>query len=80
MEIEKLMIDLGKTGASALIKCDGERLSQGGDPWTFVVTGGPLSEEGPVRRDDISFEECLTNGLLALRNRGPEWHWLDGYI
>ncbi|NGO73652.1 hypothetical protein [Streptomyces boncukensis] len=80
MDIEKLMLELAETGASALVKCDGERLQQGGDAWTFVVTGGPLKEEGPVRRDDISLESSLENGLLALRDRGPQWHWLDKYL
>lgn len=40
MDVEMLMQELAETGASPLIKCDGERAIAGGKPWTFVVAGG----------------------------------------
>ncbi|NBE54768.1 hypothetical protein [Streptomyces boluensis] len=80
IDIPSLMEDLAGTGASVLLKCDGERIEQNLGAWTFVVTGGPLAEGGPVRRDDSTLNACLAYGLRLLRERGEEWHWVDRYL
>ncbi|WP_399088579.1 hypothetical protein ACGH2B_14025 [Streptomyces sp. BBFR2] len=79
MDIESLMARISSTGASALIKCDGERVAHGSAPWTFVATGGPLAESGPVRYDGETLQECLTTALTLLKKRGKEWLWVDEY-
>ncbi|MEU8824019.1 hypothetical protein [Streptomyces sp. NPDC048636] len=79
MNVQNLMQELTQTGVTVLVKCDGERLREGGSPWTFVASGGPLGED-PVRRDDITLDACLKNGLRILMGIGPEWSWLDKYL
>ena len=76
MEIVELLTKLGEEGAVALIKIDGVRASDSVDIWTFVVSGPPLGESF-VRVDASSPEECVSLGLLKLREIVPKWSWID---
>lgn len=77
MNLEQLMERVGDLGATIIIKMDGERGVEDAGRWTFVVSGGPLADRGPIRVDAPSLGECLTQGLALLRIRGEEWQWFD---
>ena len=59
MDLEGVMRELADAGLTTLIKCDGGRLPENRDVWTVVVTGGPLTMDGPIRRDDETLEKCV---------------------
>ncbi|MGP8300667.1 hypothetical protein ACTPOK_22610 [Streptomyces inhibens] len=80
MDIEMLMQELADTGASPLIKCDGERVSVGGRPWTFVVAGGPFVEAGYVHREDVTLDACIQKGLRSVKEKFPDWEWVDLHL
>ncbi|MFF9555475.1 hypothetical protein ACF1DY_06605 [Streptomyces albus] len=79
MDAQNLMQELSHAGVTVLVKCDGERLREGGRPWTFVASGGPL-EERPVRRDDITLDACLVNASRLLMDIGPEWTRIEKHL
>ncbi|MFH8567316.1 hypothetical protein [Streptomyces sp. NPDC017993] len=80
MDVEMIMQELAETGASPLIKCDGERALAGGRPWTFVIAGGPFTDAGYVHREDITLDECLKKGLHSVKEKFPEWEWVDLHL
>lgn len=53
-------------GVNALLRVDAERVAR---PWTFHAIGGPL-DDGVVRVDAGSAEECLHRARKALRKAG----------
>ena len=75
--VEQLMERIGDLGVTVIIKVDGERAPEEGR-WTFVASGGPFAEEGPIRIDGPSLDECLSKGLSLIKSRGEEWRWLEG--
>ena len=77
--LERLMERVGNLGATIILKVDGERGPEDAGRWTFVVSGGSLAEQGPIRIDSPSLHECLARGLALLRARGDEWHWIDEF-
>ncbi|AWS43656.1 hypothetical protein [Streptosporangium sp. 'caverna'] len=66
MDIVMILGALAEQGVMAILKADGERMLKGARPWTFVASGGPLSEH-PVRIDEDSVERCLEHALPRLR-------------
>lgn len=76
MDLEAIFERLGSQGVTAIIKIDGDR-SRGAGVWTFVASGGPLAEDGPIRIDSSSLKKSLHDGLRLLRAREPKWEWLD---
>ena len=78
-DLELLMTRVGDVGATIILKVDGERGPGDAGRWTFVVSGGTLAEEGPVRVDAASLNECLARGLALLKGREGEWAWLDEF-
>ncbi|MFE2988655.1 hypothetical protein [Streptomyces sp. NPDC059262] len=59
---------LGGQGVDAMIRIDAERVQAGQPAWTFFASGGPLSQG--VRDDGASAGECLSRGLIRLRDAG----------
>ncbi|WP_204053317.1 hypothetical protein [Microbispora siamensis] len=61
---------LAEQGINAMIRVDAERLAEGLPPWTFAVSGGPLSQG--IRTDGVSAGQCLSFALAHLRDAGVE--------
>ena len=68
-----------EAGTTAILKVDHERFAEGGDYWTFVVSGGTLGEGGLVRSEEATLAECLRDALLRLAERGPQWEWVSDF-
>jgi hypothetical protein len=60
---------LAERGVTALLKADGERMSEGVRPWTFVASGGVLAE-APVHIDAASPADCLRRAVPMLVGHG----------
>lgn len=80
MRVEQLMHDLGAAGVTVIFKVDHERMAEGGDPWTLVLSGSALGESGLVRAECSTLAECLSVGLERLMQRRPDWDWLTSYF
>ena len=65
MDVVGVLGWLAEHGMTALLKADGERVSDGVRPWTFVASGGLLAE-APVRIDAASPEDCLRRAVALL--------------
>lgn len=76
VDLEEIFETLGSQGVTAIIKIDGDRSREDG-VWTFVASGGPLAEDGPVRVDSSSLKKSLHDGLRLLKARQAKWNWLD---
>jgi hypothetical protein len=61
---------LAEHGVNALIKVNPERLAEGKPAWTFVVSGGDTC--GGMRVDGATAGECLSRGVIELREAGVE--------
>ncbi|WP_078594572.1 hypothetical protein [Streptomyces sp. NRRL S-920] len=59
---------LGEQGVGAMIRVDAERFQAGLPVWTFTAGGGPLARG--MRADGASAGECLSRGLIRLREGG----------
>ncbi|GAA2029000.1 hypothetical protein GCM10009839_30440 [Catenulispora yoronensis] len=60
---------LAQQGVTALIKADGERMhASSATPWTFVASGGPLSDAA-VHFDATSVERIFQLAVPLLRQR-----------
>lgn len=77
MDIEQLMERLGRSGVTMILKVDDERMSEGGEPWTLVLSGRALGEQGFIRAESASFRDCLEQVLLRLRERPGDWAWVS---
>lgn len=61
---------LAQQGITALVKADGERMqASSATPWTFVASGGPLSD-GAVHFDATSVERIIQLAVPLLSQRG----------
>ncbi|MFI9325660.1 hypothetical protein ACIGXI_38585 [Kitasatospora aureofaciens] len=76
MDIEQLMENLGRSGVTAILKVDDERMAEGGEPWTVVLSGKGLGEQGFIRAESSSLDDCLEQALDRLRARPGDWEWL----
>lgn len=77
VEIDLLMAELGRAGVTVILKVDDERMATGGKPWTLVMSGPGLGEEGFIRAEAAGLRECLEQGLTRLRSRPGNWEWLS---
>ncbi|MFD9355793.1 hypothetical protein [Streptomyces sp. NPDC060031] len=73
MNIEGIMEALGRAGVSVILKVDDERMAEGGDPWTVVLSGAALGERGFIRAETTSLGECIALALAQLRERPGDW-------
>ncbi|MFE7635896.1 hypothetical protein ACFU7Z_17885 [Kitasatospora sp. NPDC057518] len=76
MNIEKLMEGLGRAGVTVILKVDDERMADGGDPWTVVMSGRVLGDQGFIRAESSSLDECIEQAVERLRTRQGDWAWL----
>ncbi|MFD7972545.1 hypothetical protein [Streptomyces clavifer] len=76
MDIEQLMDKLGRSGVTVILKVDDERMAEGGEPWTLVMSGPGLGEQGFIRAESCSLNDCLEQGFVRLRARPGDWEWL----
>lgn len=76
MDIEQFMDKLGRSGVTVILKVDDERMAEGGEPWTLVMSGPGLGEQGFIRAESSSLNDCLEQGFTRLRARSGDWEWL----
>lgn len=76
VHIERLMEELGRSGVTMILKVDDERMVEGGEPWTVVLSGPGLGGEGFIRAEAFSLHDCLEQVFTRLRSRPGEWEWL----
>ncbi|MFJ9917455.1 hypothetical protein [Actinacidiphila glaucinigra] len=76
IDIEQLMERLGRSGVTVILKVDDERMAEGGEPWTLVMSGPGLGEQGFIRAESASLTDCLEQGFSRLRSRSGDWEWL----
>ncbi|ARP70319.1 hypothetical protein LK07_11575 [Streptomyces pluripotens] len=76
MDIEQLMERLGRSGVTVIIKVDDERMAEGGEPWTVVMSGPAMGEQGFIRAESSNLDSCLEQALDRLRERRNDWEWL----
>ncbi|MCX5535758.1 hypothetical protein OG785_35030 [Streptomyces sp. NBC_00006] len=76
MDIEPLMEKLGRSGVTVILKVDDERMAEGKEPWTLVMSGPGLGEQGFIRSESSSLSGCLEQGFTRLRARSGNWEWL----
>ncbi|MFF3920538.1 hypothetical protein ACFYZB_45530 [Streptomyces sp. NPDC001852] len=76
MNIEQLMERLGRSGVTVILKVDDERMTQGGEPWTLVMSGPGLGEQGFIRAESSSLTDVLEQGFRILQSRPGNWEWL----
>lgn len=69
VDIVEILQWLAEQGITALVKADGERmLASSACPWTFVASGGPLSD-GAVHFDAASVEQIIRLAVPLLAQR-----------
>lgn len=76
MDIEQLMDKLGRSGVTVILKMDDERMAEGREPWTLVMSGPGLGEQGFIRAESSTLNDCLEQGFTRLRARPGDWEWL----
>ena len=76
MDIEQLMERLARSGVTVILKVDDERMAEGGESWTLVMSGPGLGEKGFIRAESENLPDCLQEGLDRLRQRPGDWGWL----
>ncbi|MFD9964024.1 hypothetical protein [Amycolatopsis sp. NPDC058986] len=75
MDIETLMTRLAEAGVTALIKVDDERMAEGGEAWTVVLSGAVMGEQGGIRAEAASLSDCVRIALQRLSDRPGDWSW-----
>lgn len=76
MNIEQLMENLGRSGVTVILKVDDERMAEGGEFWTLVMSGPGLGSEKFIRAESLNLSECLEQGFARLRSLPGDWEWL----
>jgi hypothetical protein len=59
MDIEQLMERLGHSGVTMVLKVDNERMAEGAELWTRVMSGPGSGEQGFIRARSSSLSHCL---------------------
>ncbi|MBB4893149.1 hypothetical protein FHS39_002180 [Streptomyces olivoverticillatus] len=77
MNIEQIMEKLGRSGVTVILKIDDERMAEGSSPWTVVLSGGALGEQGFIRAESSTLEGCIEQVVVDLRTRPGDWEWLS---
>lgn len=76
MGIEQLMGKLGRSGVTVILKVDDERMAEGGEPLTLVMSGPGPGGQGFVRAESSSLTDCPEQGFMRLRARSGGWEWM----
>lgn len=74
--VEDLMERLGRSGVTTILKVDHERTGEGAEPWTVVLSGPGVGDQGFVRAEDVTLSGCLVQVFERLRASGDQWAWL----
>ncbi|EHR52019.1 hypothetical protein SacmaDRAFT_3810 [Saccharomonospora marina XMU15] len=74
--VEDMMERLGRSGVTVIVKVDHERASDGDEPWTVVLSGPGVGDQGFIRAEGVSLVGCLDQVFQRLRARGDQWSWL----
>ncbi|WP_239071727.1 hypothetical protein [Amycolatopsis sp. SID8362] len=76
VDVEALMTRLAQAGVTTLIKADDERLAEGGETWTVMVSGAGLGTQGGIRAESADLRSGLRDVLSRLAERPGDWSWL----
>jgi hypothetical protein len=79
VDIEQLMERLGRSGVTVLVKIDDERVAEGSEPWTVLLSGKGVGEQGFIRAEATSLDACLAEVFDRLRARPGDWEWLADF-
>ncbi|HUN33684.1 MAG TPA: hypothetical protein VMU95_16870 [Trebonia sp.] len=79
INLEALMVRFSASGVTIVLKADHERMLEGGKPWTIVMSGPCMGDDGGIHTDKRTLNECLAYGISELRTRRRDWTWLDEY-
>jgi hypothetical protein len=77
VDIETLMTRLAQAGVTTLIKADDERMAEGGETWTVILSGSGLGDQGGIRAESPDLHSGLQDILDRLTVRPGNWSWLD---
>ncbi|MFI1578064.1 hypothetical protein [Embleya sp. NPDC020630] len=80
IDIEGIMMRMGREGVTMLLKMDDERLADDAEPWTVVLSGPALGEQGFIRAEATTLGACLDQAFTRLRSRPGDWDWLGDHI
>lgn len=76
VDIEAVMIRLAQSGVTTLVKADDERMAEGGETWTVMLSGAGLGSLGGIRTESADLRSGLRNVLGRLAERPGDWSWL----
>lgn len=79
MDIEALMARLAQAGVTTLIKADDERMAEGGETWTVMLSGTGLGNQGGIRAESDDLRSGLEEVLDRLAGRPGDWSWLNEF-
>ena len=79
MDIETLMTRLARDGVTTLIKADDERMAEGGETWTVILSGAVLGDQGAIRTESADLPAALKDVLERLAARPGNWSWLGEF-
>ncbi|MFE6199005.1 hypothetical protein [Streptomyces sp. NPDC057838] len=66
----ELMAWLAERGVTSVFKADGDRMTEHGQAWMVIVSGGPLGEDSFFRADVATADACLDALLAHLERKG----------
>ncbi|WIX88993.1 hypothetical protein [Amycolatopsis sp. DG1A-15b] len=75
-DVELLMTRLARAGVTTLIKADDERMAEGGETWTVILSGPGLADRGGIRAESPELRSALRDVLDRLAARPGDWSWL----
>lgn len=78
--MEALMQALGARGVTVLLKIDHERVSEGSEPWTLVLSGPGVRGGEFIRVEAATLPECIHQGVRRLREEPGDWEWLSSLM
>ncbi|MGK5530897.1 hypothetical protein [Streptomyces sp. URMC 129] len=78
--VEAIMSALAAQGITVILKIDHERVSDGTEPWTIVMSGPGVGEGEFIRVDASSLAACVEQGVSYLREKPGDWHWLTSLM
>lgn len=74
--VDDIMERLANQGVAVILKVDHERASEGGEPWTVVLSGPGIGGQSFIRAESESLDDCLSQVFGRLRETGSQWDWL----
>ncbi|TDD62669.1 hypothetical protein E1263_02830 [Kribbella antibiotica] len=78
-DLGEFMADVGRAGVRMMLKIDHERLAEGGQGWTVLLSGPLVGGSGTVRWDLRRLEQCIDVVVDRLKTMPGDWEWLELY-